>query len=595
MRRMRLLWYLFTSYLLITLFALLAVTWGTWGSLRQFYFSQTKQDLAARAQLVSGLVADHLRSNELSFIDSYCKDMGKHSPTRLTVILPSGQVIGDSEHAIASMANHRDRPEIQQALAGNTGEAMRESATLHEAMMYVAMPVVDNGHIVAVLRTAIPLTAYNQALDRLHRQLLIAVLVIALLATLISLWLSRRISYPLEDARRAADRFAQGNLDARLPVTGPVEIAGLAQAMNEMAQQLDERIRTILRQRNEQEAVLSSMIEGVMAFDQEECILRMNQAAATLLGLDVEKVKGRSLQETVRNSDLQRFVATILANHAPQEAKMLFRLGAESRWIQLHGTLLHDESEQSIGALVVMHDITRLNRLETVRRDFVANVSHELKTPITSIKGFVETLIDGSLNEPAETERFLRIIARHADRMNEIIEDLLVLSSLEQQDANAGITLESTNIHDVLEVAMQACVIKAGTKDISLLLSGEENLIANVDAALLEQAMVNLIDNAIKYSPDGSVVIITLLQREGEILIQVDDQGYGIATEHLARIFERFYRVDAGRSRKLGGTGLGLAIVKHIVQAHQGYVTVESKLGLGSNFTIHLPNTSLLT
>jgi len=589
MRRTRLFWHLFISYLLITLCALSVVTWGTWWSLREFYYLQTRRDLEARAQMATVMVRQHLSSGDVPFVDARCKAAGQLAATRITVMLPSGQVIGDSEHDVSTMANHLGRPEMRQALAGKVGLAIRTSETVHHAMMYEAVPVWEGGRISGVVRASIPLTAYYETLDRLRVHLLIVVLFVALVAIITSLVIARRISRPLEDVRRVAARFARGDLQGRLPVEGMEEMAGLAEAMNQMAVQLDERIRTISRQRTEQEAMLLSMIEGVLAIDNEECILRLNQAAATFLAVDPAQVIGRSIQEAIRNTHLQKFVATVLANRDPQEAEVQLRIGDESRWVQLHGTLLHDEAERRIGALVVIHDVTRLYRLETVRRDFVANVSHELKTPITSIKGFVETLLNGSLGEPDEAERFLRIIARHADRMNEIIEDLLALSSLEQQQNETGITVEPGSIYDVVQVAMQACTVKAAAKAIRLSFTEQPDFTIPMDAALIEQAVVNLIDNAIKYSPAESTVTITLEQTEAETLIHVRDQGCGIATEHLPRIFERFYRVDTGRSRKLGGTGLGLAIVKHIVQAHQGRLTVESRVGNGSTFTIHLP------
>lgn len=590
MRRLRLHRQLFISYLLITLVALLAVTWGTWWTLREFYFTQTRQDLEARAHIAAALVAGHLRLDDTAVVDARCKEAGQRAGTRLTVILPSGKVIGDSDHDVSSMENHSGRPEVQQALHGVTGVAIRDSATVHHSMMYTAVPVFDGSRVIGVVRASIPLTAYNTALDRLHIHLLFEVLLIALAAAIISLFIARRVSRPLEQARRAAARFARGELQERLPVTGSEEIAGLAETMNQMAAQLDERIRTIVRQRTEQEAVLYSMIEGVLAVDQDERIIKLNTAGASLLGLDPEQAHGRSIQETVRNSELQRFIAAVLANPEEQEAEIVLRLAGEPQWLQLHGTLLHDEEGRRIGALVVITDVTRLHRLETVRQDFVANVSHELRTPIASIKASAETLLDGALANPEDAERFLRIIARHTDRMHAIIEDLLVLSRLEQQGVETGIPLEETPLKQVLDGALQTCQPHAVEQEISLSLTGDPSITAIVNPALLEQAVVNLIDNAIKYSAPDSPVIVEAVRAETETLIHVRDQGWGIASEHLPRLFERFYRVDTSRSRKLGGTGLGLAIVKHIIQAHQGQVTVESHPGQGSTFTIHLPH-----
>jgi len=589
MRRRRLFWHLYISYFCTTLFALLAVAGGVWWSLRGFYFAQTRGDLEARARLAAGMVAGHLTTNDLRAVDARCKSYGQNASTRLTVILLSGQVIGDTDHDPATMENHKNRPEVRRALAGQVGMDVRDSATLREGMMYVAVPVIEGGQVRGAVRAAIPMTAYGRALGMQYAHLALEIAVIALLSALVSLAISRRISRPLEEARQAAMRFAQGDLQRRLPVDGSDEIAGLAEAMNGMAAELDERIRTVLRQRAEQQAVLDSMTEGVLAVDNDERLLKLNRATAQLLGIDPEAAQGRSIQEIIRNTELQRFIARVLASDGPLEAEIPFRQAGEQRDMQAHGTLLHDEEDRRIGALVVLNDVTRLRRLETVRRDFVANVSHELKTPITSIKGFVETLLDGSLRNPEEAERFLAIIARHADRMDAILEDLLSLSRLEGQGGEAA-PLEPGPMQAVIESALQTCEAQAAEKGIQVELTGNRDAVARINPALLEQAMVNLLDNAVKYSPSGSRVSVSVAQTEAETLIHVSDQGCGIAREHLPRIFERFYRVDTGRSRKLGGTGLGLAIVKHIAQVHQGSVSVESTLGAGSTFTIHLPN-----
>jgi two-component system phosphate regulon sensor histidine kinase PhoR len=264
------------------------------------------------------------------------------------------------------------------------------------------------------------------------------------------------------------------------------------------------------------------------------------------------------------------------------------RNGGE-RFLQAHGTILHDAEDRGIGALVVLNDVTRIRKLESVRREFVANVAHEIRTPVTSIKGFVETLLDGALENPKNAEHFLNIIGRQAERLNAIIEDLLSLSRIEQETESAEIALKEGRIIDVLQAAVQLCEKKAAGKKIAVRLACEEDVSAKINPPLLEQALVNLIDNAINYSGRGSPVHVEAARGDTEIIIGVRDQGCGIAKQHLPRLFERFYRVDKARSRKLGGTGLGLAIVKHITQAHGGNVTVESTPGEGSTFRIHLP------
>jgi two-component system phosphate regulon sensor histidine kinase PhoR len=328
-------------------------------------------------------------------------------------------------------------------------------------------------------------------------------------------------------------------------------------------------------------------MEGVLAIDPDERILKLNAAAASLLKVDAERAQGRSVYEVIRDANLLRFIGAVLASAQPLEEEIVL-WDAGERFMQAHGTILRDENGRGIGALVVMNDVTRLRRLEAVRRDFVANVSHELKTPVTSIKGFVETLQDGAVDNPADARHFLEIIARHADRLNAIIDDLLLLSRVEEAQA-PELVLEPTPLCDVLLAAMQDCEDKAKEKRIPVSLTCPEGSVARINAPLLEQAVVNLLDNAIAYSEPERPVAIEVGETEDEKSIAVRDAGCGIAAEHLSRIFERFYRVDKGRSRKLGGTGLGLAIVKHIAQAHGGRVSVVSAPGQGSTFTIHLP------
>jgi two-component system phosphate regulon sensor histidine kinase PhoR len=399
---------------------------------------------------------------------------------------------------------------------------------------------------------------------------------------------SRRISQPIEQMKKSAEHFAAGDLSHRLTPPQTEEMGGLADAMNQMAAQLNERIETIVRQRNQLQTILASMLEGVIAIDTEERIVSINQTAAELFENEPVNCQGKSIQEIIRSPALQQFIRAALSNKNPTEEDITV-FQNEERVIDVKGSPILDVNEHQIGTLVVFHDVTQLRRLENMRRDFVANVSHEIKTPLTAIKGFVETLQQGNVEKKQEKERFLGIIQKHVDRLDAIIEDLLALSRIEQEDEKKKIKFESVKIADVFQAAIQLCRPKAEKQNIRIDLDCEKDTTAFFDPTLIEQAVVNLLDNAIKFSEPQSTIHVKSHRHEDEMIISVQDHGIGIAQKHLPRLFERFYRIDKARSRNMGGTGLGLAIVKHIAQAHGGHVSVDSKLGEGSRFSIHLP------
>jgi two-component system phosphate regulon sensor histidine kinase PhoR len=434
----------------------------------------------------------------------------------------------------------------------------------------------------------LPATTVENEIRSIQLKIALGGCIIALLAAGISWVVSRRISHPIEQMKKSAEQFAGGDLSHRLVSPATEEMAGLADAMNQMAAQLGDRIETIISQRNQLETVLASMLEGVIAVDTEERIVTINRAAAQLFENEPANCQGKSIEEVIRSPAMQQFIRHSLRNKSPSEEDITV-FQNEERVIDVKGSPLLDTNQHQIGTLMVFHDVTQLRRLENMRRDFVANVSHEIKTPLTAIKGFVETLQQGNVEKAHEKERFLGIIQKHVDRLNAIVEDLLALSRIEQEDERKEIKFEKVNLSDLFRAAIQLCRPKAEEKKIRIDLDCEKDATAIFDPALIEQAVVNLLDNAIKYSDSQSSITLKSHQQNSEVIISVQDHGIGIAQKHLPRLFERFYRVDRARSRNMGGTGLGLAIVKHISQAHGGHVSVESKLGEGSCFSIHLP------
>lgn len=589
MTRRRLIWQLYPYFLFVTIAVLLAVAAVSWYSFRAFYYEQVRTELDTLAHVFAEQVTPMVQDDRPS-VDRLCKLLADASDrrTRFTVVLSSGIVVGDSDEDPAVMENHSDRAEIADAFNAGFGWSLRFSNTLGKNMMYVAVPIKKDGEAVAVARTSVAVTTIGDALASIYAKILWGAVVVALCVAVLSLVVSRRISRPIVQMEEVAKRFAAGELDIRVPVFGPVELASLAQRLNEMAGQLHERFLTITKQRNELEAVLTSMIEGVLAVDADGRILSVNQAAAELLGIDQSLAQERTVEETVRDADFQRFVARTLGETEPTEEDISLSSG-QGRCFQLHGARIGGFDGGKSGAVIVIHDVTRIRRLENVRRDFVANVSHELRTPVTSIQGFAEALLDKGADNPEQVERYVKIIAKHSDRLNAIIEDLLSLSRLEEDAEKRRISLEEIDLGPILGAAVELTQIKASEKNVAINLNCSDQIKARVNSALLEQAIVNLVDNAIKYSKPDSSVRIDVEQRPHEITIAVVDGGCGIERKYLSRLFERFYVVDKSRSRSLGGTGLGLAIVKHIAQVHNGSVTVQSTPGQGSTFTIHLP------
>lgn len=586
-RKKRLLWQIYLPFLAIIFISLFLTSWHASRTLRNLYTENQVRELQIRSQLIEHQIMAPLLGEQYDKTDSLCKVVGEQVNTRFTLILPSGRIVGDTHEDPPVMDNHADRPEVREAFSNKyMGVSTRFSYTLNIDMLYVAIPVEHSGKHIAVVRSAKPLKTLAKSLNGFYKRIGIAGFIITALSAMVALLMLHRINKPISEMIAGAKRFGRGELEHRLYITQSGELRDLAEAMNQMAIELDDRIRKVTQQRNEIQAILSSMVEAIVVVDIEEHIKRFNHAAGLLFDINEEDAYGKNIREIVRNSSLMNFVIHALSSENPQEKEI--HLSQQKQILQAHGTAMCDEDGRRIGALIVLNDITRLRRLESVRQDFVANVSHELKTPITSIKGFVETLQAGALNEPENADRFLKIISKQTDRLNAIIEDLLKLSNLER-DEETPIELTREKITQTIEDAVLLCRQKADKKDVHITCQCSEHMEATINAPLLEEAMMNLLDNAIKFSNQGGEIDLSCIEDESHVLIRVRDWGTGIEQKQLPRIFERFYRIDKARRRELGGTGLGLAIVKHIAQVHHGHVTVESILGEGSTFTLCLP------
>lgn len=590
MRRRRILWQIYIPMLLGIIICVTGSTWYAARTVRGFYLDQTQADLLSRAVLLRPMLAPAFAAGNYPQLIAQCKELGRETATRITVILASGEVVADSAEDAGVMDNHAGRAEVVQALNGRTGTAIRSSHTINRELLYLAIPFAAPP-APGVLRLSIPVTDIDQALSRVVSRIVLISLALVLAAAVIILSVSRRITRPLEKIRSYAERLSRGELGRQIDLGEDrnisLEVAELAGAIDRMARQLNERFQAVSRQRNELEGVFSSMVEAVIVVAWNEKILSMNKAATRFLGVSSADV-GRPVAEVFSSAELVQLIRRILKERNPLEAEVLLEQGGNEIVVQTHGTILLDAGGSSAGALIVLHDISRLRGLENIRRDLVANVSHELKTPITAIKGFVETLQDGATS-PEDARRFINIILKHTERLNAIVDDLLTLARIEQGEEQEEIAMAEEPVRDLMLNVIETCSQKAREKDITIKLDARMGIVATVNGQLLEQAVVNLVVNAIAYSHEHGEISINVVQDETGVQIRVEDFGVGIAREHLPRLFERFYRSDRARSRKHGGTGLGLAIVKHIIQLHNGTVSVDSDPGRGAVFTLHIP------
>lgn len=588
MRQKRIFLKIYPTYILIILLFLLGSGGCVYFTLRNFYIAKSTKELEIRARLLQSQLIKMFPSDSEYEIDRICKTLGQMTSNRITIILPGGEVLADSEGIPQLMDNHKERPEVKEALAGRTGISIHYSRLLYEDMLYIAVPWIDKGKVIGVIRIAEPVTEINKELTSLYIKIALGGFIAAILAAIISFMVSREISRPIIRIKEGAKLFASGKFSEKLKIPDIEELASLAAALNLMAQNLDEKIRLITNERNEREVILSSMREGVLAVDAEGRILTLNDAVEKMFGIQLSEAKGRPLLEVIRNIDLRRFISKSIQSKERTEAEIILP-GQEKIFLQVHGSALRNADGDYMGTLVVLNDITRIRQLENIRKEFIANVSHEIKTPITSIMACIETLTDELSDSPETIHHLLDILSRQTNRLNSIIDNLLKLSRIEWIEQKGEIKLEEVKLYNLLQKVIQERSEYSSLRKMKIILQCDSDFKIKVNSSLLEQAVANLLDNAIEYSDADSSIIIQGYQDQSGVIIKVIDHGCGIAKEHLSRIFERFYRVHKDRSRQSGGTGLGLAIVKHIINAHGGSVSVESTPGKGSVFTIKFP------
>jgi two-component system phosphate regulon sensor histidine kinase PhoR len=506
---------------------------------------------------------------------------------RLTVVGADGRVLAESDRdAVEEMENHAGRPEVRGALAGRVGRDIRRSATVGRELLYVAVPLERPGRPAAALRLALPTDDVDRARALVRRTVAGGALLAVAVATALGVFVSRRVTRPVGAMHAAAQRIATGDFASPVPVAGADEIAALGDALNRLVAALRERIERLRGEQAKVRTILDGMVEGVVAVDARGRVLLLNPAGHRMLAVDEAPAEGRPLLELVRQKALLELVEEVRAAGEPVGREL--DLGPPvSRTVAARAAPLALPPAPP-GVLVVLHDVTELRRLERVRREFVANVSHELRTPLTCIRGSLETLLDGAVEDPAHARRFLAIADTHAARLGRLVDELLQLADIES--GRLALAPAPLALEDAVATAAAVFERAATQKGQTLRWTVPPGTVVRADRDRLVQILVNLVDNAVKFTPEGGHVRIEAERlADGHVAVRVRDTGVGIPSTDLPRITERFYRVDRARSRELGGTGLGLAIVKHLVQAHGGELRLESTLGLGTTVGFTVP------
>jgi two-component system phosphate regulon sensor histidine kinase PhoR len=547
-----------------------------------------RSDLFARLALIQQTAQAETDLDRAKW-DALADQLGPRAGGRVTFIDAGGELLGDSQVPLAEpsqIENHRERPEVAAALSGGSGASTRNSATVHERLLYAAVPLQLPGGGRGAARLAVPLDEIDAAVRQV-RHILAAAMVLALLvAIVVSLAAAQILSRAIARMTEAARRMAAGDLEVRTRSTGRDEIAELGRVLDTMAGNLASTLTELRSERDLLGVILESMQEGVLVLDPDSRMLLVNPAlrATFALGPDAE---GRAALELIRNADLHAILdrARGGAGAATGEIEVT---GPKPRRLLVHAAALPPIDGKPQGLLAVFVDVSEIRRLETLRKDFVANVSHELRTPITAVRSAVDTLRLTLSDDPDASERFVDIIDRNAQRLGALVEDLLDLSRIESRDyrpeaAPVALRAISEQVVGLLRPRIEDKRIEVKNE------IAAELPPARADRKGLEQVFTNLLDNAVKYCGPGTQVTLRA-QRTGALFrIEVADTGPGIEPRHLPRLFERFYRVDSGRSRDMGGTGLGLSIVKHLVEAMGGTIGVESTPGKGSTFWFTLP------
>ena len=576
----RLFYKLFGTYLVIAVLAVVIAGFFIERELRTGLTRWIEEDLMAETQIIALMPEGEIEKQSQALVE--------RSRARVTLIDARGLVTLDSNGQTKDLDNHLNRSEIQEARVKGKGTATRYSRTLKMDMLYVALPLYEGSHLKGYLRLSRPLLEVDRSVDKLRFSIFQVLLLIIILSMIVAFIFSMKVISPIQEIEAFTDKIRKGDVSGMLMIDSRDEIGQLSKNINDMVAELQEKIRVANEEKWKLRAAFASMAEGVMVLDSQNRIEGLNKGMAEMIGREYADIVGKTPIEAFRNIALQDAL-----NRFRQAGEIVLEeitLGDENPMIlDVNISAVKSLPGQDPKTMIVFHNVTRLKKLEQVRADFVANVTHEIKTPLTAIIGFVETLQQGAIDDRVKAQKFLLTIHENAQRLNRLVDDLLTLSSIELGETE--LHLEGLALEDVFETALTLISLRAALKNVRIQRDVQPGLpMVLADRDRLVQILVNVLDNAVKFTPEGGSVSITASPEvQGSVVIKITDTGIGISKSELPRLGERFYRIDKTRSREMGGTGLGLSIVKHLMKAHEGSMEIESTLGKGTTVSLHFP------
>lgn len=567
------------SYLIIILAAVGISMFASWSKGYNYIGYQREEYHLMQAEMLADIFSEANLESFESFADSFSQKYG----VRITIIGKDGTVVADSE-TTEHLENHSTREEVIRALKGEHVSLIRYSQTMEKRYAYSAVPI-HKGDFDGVMRISLPVSEFTSLYKNLFGTIMMTVILCMLGATLLAALFTRNLSKPIDDITKAAEGISCGDYETKIYTNDTQQLGRLAEAFNRMSDNLNTSVRALKRRNIEFEAMLKSMASGVIAIDNNDIVMFTNDVFSQMVECSKDKIERQPFYTFMRNSVLFQIITEVRDTKETVMREGTIAL-TDEKMVRVTATPLLKDNNKNLGILLILEDITQIRKLENMRRDFVSNVTHELKTPLTSIRGFVDTLKAGAIKEEQVAARFIDIIDIESERLSSLINDILLLSEIESKEEQV---VAPCNVNTVITDVIELLQPKIAHKNVIIVYNPKPDMdYYPANANRMKQLLINLLDNAVKYTEVGTITI-QCEKKKNKLILCVEDTGIGMEEEHLERIFERFYRVDKGRARKTGGTGLGLSIVKHIVERYNGKIEVESKLNKGTKFTIELP------